>query len=83
MLVGDVARGMALLREIPRYAIVRRGLLAMSPAHAGAFLRTRPELVTPDVQLFFSPASFEGGRSGQAPLERLPGMTCEIGRAHV
>jgi len=28
------------------------------------------------VQLFFSPASFEGGRSGQAPLERLPGMTC-------
>jgi choline dehydrogenase len=28
------------------------------------------------MQLFFSPASFEGGRSGRAPLETLPGMTC-------
>jgi choline dehydrogenase len=74
--LNERARGLALLCEVLRYAVARRGLLAMSPAHAGAFLRTRPELATPDMQLFFSPASFEGGRSGQAPLERLPGMTC-------
>jgi choline dehydrogenase len=28
------------------------------------------------MQLFVSPASYEGGRSGQAPLEREPGMSC-------
>jgi choline dehydrogenase len=74
--LNERAHGVALLREVLRYVLSRRGLLAMSPAHAGAFLRTRPELATPDMQLFFSPASFEGGRSGQAPLEKLPGMTC-------
>ena len=74
--LNERARGVPLLREMLRYALTRRGLLAMSPAHAGAFLRTRPELATPDMRLFFSPASFEGGRSGQAPLEKLPGMTC-------
>ncbi len=74
--LNERSHGLPLAREILRYLLTRRGLLAMSPAHAGAFLRTRPELATPDIQLFFSPASFEGGRSGRAPLESLPGMTC-------
>ena len=74
--LNERSRGLPLVAEVLRYAVTRRGLLAMSPAHAGAFLRTRPELATPDMQLFFSPASFEGGRPGQAPLEREPGMTC-------
>ena len=73
--LNERARGLPLVREALRYLLTRRGLLAMSPAHAGAFLRTRPELVTPDIQLFVSPASFEGARTGQAPLEKLPGMT--------
>ncbi len=74
--LNERSRGLPLVGEVLRYLATRRGLLAMSPAHAGAFLRTRPELATPDMQLFFSPASYEGGRTGQAPLERLPGMTC-------
>ncbi|MEM7024414.1 MAG: GMC family oxidoreductase N-terminal domain-containing protein [Pseudomonadota bacterium] len=73
--LNERARGLPLVAEVLRYLVTRRGLLAMSPAHAGAFLRTRPELATPDIQLFVSPASFEGGRSGQDPLEKLPGMT--------
>lgn len=74
--LNERARGLALLGEMFRYALTRRGLLAMSPAHAGAFARTRPELATPDMQYFFTPASYEGGRSGRAPLERQPGMSC-------
>jgi choline dehydrogenase len=74
--LNERAHGLPLAKEVLRYALFRRGLLAMSPAHGGAFLRTRPELATPDVQLLFSPASFEGGRAGAAPLETLPGMTC-------
>jgi choline dehydrogenase len=74
--LNELTRGLPLLGQILRYAVTRRGLLAMSPAHAGGFLRTRPELATPDMQLLFAPASYEGGRTGRAPLERLPGMTC-------
>jgi choline dehydrogenase len=74
--LNERARGLALLGEVLRYALSRRGLLAMSPAHAGAFARTRPELATPDMQYFFTPASYEDGRSGRAPLEREPGMSC-------
>jgi choline dehydrogenase len=74
--LNELTRGLPLLGQILRYAVTRRGLLAMSPAHAGGFLRTRPELATPDMQLLFAPASSEGGRTGRAPLERLPGGTC-------
>lgn len=74
--LNERSRGLPLLAEILKYALTRRGLLAMSPAHGGAFARTRPELATPDVQLFFAPASYESGKVGRAALERVPGMTC-------
>jgi choline dehydrogenase len=74
--LNERAHGLPLAMEVLKYALFQRGLLAMSPAHGGAFLRTRPELATPDLQLLFSPASFEDGRAGAAPLETLPGMTC-------
>ena len=73
--LNERSRGLRLAGEILKYALFRRGLLAMSPGHGAAFVRTRPELATPDVQFFFSPASYEGGLSGRAPLERAPGMT--------
>ena len=73
--LNERSRGLRLVGELLKYALLRRGLLAMSPGHGAAFLRTRPELATPDVQFFFSPASYEGGQSGRAPLERAPGMT--------
>jgi len=36
-----------------RYVFSRRGLLTIGAGYAGAFLRTRPELATPDVQIHF------------------------------
>lgn len=76
--LNERARGLSLMAEIARYFLTGRGLLAMSPAHAGAFARTREELATPDVQYFFAPASYEGGQTGRAPLEKAPGMTCGV-----
>ena len=35
-----------------RYVLLRRGPLTVSAGYAGAFLRTRPELSRPDVQLY-------------------------------
>ena len=36
-----------------RYVFSRKGLLTIGAGYAGAFLRTRPELATPDVQIHF------------------------------
>ena len=36
-----------------RYVLSRKGLLTIGAGYAGAFLRTRPELATPDVQISF------------------------------
>ncbi len=36
-----------------RYALLRRGPLTVSAGYAGAFVRTRPDVPRPDVQLYF------------------------------
>jgi choline dehydrogenase-like flavoprotein len=43
----------ALLAAIARYRRERRGMVATNGAEAGGFLKTRPELELPDVQLHF------------------------------
>ena len=74
--LNERAAGLPLLREVLRYAAVparpagdEPGACGRVPAHPAGARHAR-------LQLFFAPASFEGGRTGQAPLERLPGMTC-------
>jgi choline dehydrogenase len=52
-------------------------LLAFSPAHVGAFLRSRPGLDHPDLQIVFAPASYEEG-DVTGRLEPHPGMTCGV-----
>jgi choline dehydrogenase-like flavoprotein len=42
-----------LLREIGRWRRERRGMLTSNFAEAGAFVRTRPDLARPDLQLHF------------------------------
>ena len=75
--LNERARLPRLWWEIAAWMVSGRGLLAFSPAHVGAFLRSRPELEEPDLQIVFTPASYgEGGVTGQ--LEPLPGMTCGV-----
>lgn len=52
----------ALLWSPLEYLLFRRGLLASNLAYAGAFLRTRPTLRRPDVQLIFWPAHKPPGK---------------------
>lgn len=42
-----------MLREILRYRRQRRGMLTSNFAEGGGFLKTRPELAVPDIQLHF------------------------------
>ncbi len=41
-----------------QYAFGRHGIFAMSVNHAGAFVRTRPGLARPNMQVYFNPLSY-------------------------
>jgi choline dehydrogenase len=45
-----------------RYLLTRSGPLSMSVNQGGGFVRSRPELPAPDMQLYFNPASYSGTR---------------------
>jgi choline dehydrogenase-like flavoprotein len=58
-----------------RYILSRKGLLTIGAGYAGAFLRTRPELATPDVQIHFLIFSAD---SAGAALHAFPGFMTSI-----
>lgn len=53
-----------------RYVFARRGPLSMSVNQAGGFVRSRPGLSRPDMQLYFSPLSYTRTPAGTRPLMR-------------
>jgi choline dehydrogenase len=66
-------RGWRLAAEAAKFVLFRRGLLAICAAQLCAFVRSRPELDLPDLELTITPWSFEAGKVGV--LEREPGMS--------
>jgi choline dehydrogenase len=58
-----------------RYIVSRKGLLTIGAGYAGAFLRTRPDLETPDVQLHF--LIFSADAAG-ASLHSFPGFMTSV-----
>ncbi len=58
-----------------RYLTTRKGLLTIGAGYAGAFLRTRPELATPDMQIHF--LIFSADTAGAA-LHEFPGFMASI-----
>ncbi len=52
---NDRARGLGLAWQVLRYGLTGKGFLALPSGPVLAFLRTREELETPDVQLHFVP----------------------------
>ncbi|MBS29146.1 MAG: choline dehydrogenase [Alphaproteobacteria bacterium] len=71
--LNERSHGLALMREVARYAIKRTGLLAMSPSQVFVFWKSNPTLDLPDLQLIFTPASYKDGKI--AELDDYPGMT--------
>jgi choline dehydrogenase len=60
-----------------RYVLARSGPLSMSVNQGGGFVRSRPELRGPDLQLYFNPASYTGTRERTRRLmrpDRFPGF---------
>ena len=76
--VNELSRGWRLVREAARYAINRKGLLALSAAHIQAYVRTRPGLAGPDVQFHILPATMDVEKltlHQVMELEKHPGLT--------
>ncbi|MFM9941423.1 MAG: GMC family oxidoreductase [Hyphomicrobiaceae bacterium] len=72
--VNEQSRGLRLAWQAARWALFGDGILTYSAGNGIGFLRTKPEMTRPDVQISFAPASYPQGRIGA--LEKDPGMTC-------
>ncbi|MCA3619447.1 MAG: GMC family oxidoreductase N-terminal domain-containing protein [Methylobacterium sp.] len=60
-----------------RYLLFRNGPLALSVNQAGGFVRSRPGLAAPNMQLYFSPLSYSRTPPGTRPLmrpDKFPGF---------
>ena len=74
--LNEDTRGARFALAALQYGATRRGAFTYTAGIAHAFVRTRPELETPDLQFDFSHASHVPGKKGT--LEREPGMTLSV-----
>jgi choline dehydrogenase len=74
--INKLARGIRLGREIARFFLEGRGALTFGVTTAQVFCRSSPEKASPDLQLLFTPASYDPSKFGA--LEREDGMTVAV-----
>jgi choline dehydrogenase len=74
--LNEQTRGLALAKEVVKYYAQRRGVLTFTGAIAHGFVRTGPELAVPDVQYFFTHASYADPQVRE--FDRTPGMTLSL-----
>jgi choline dehydrogenase len=74
--INQLARGPRLAVEVARFALTGRGALTFGVTSAQVFCRSREGLASPDLQLLFTPASYDAARFGE--LEKAAGMTVAI-----
>ncbi len=87
--INETSRGWRLGREIIRWMAGKPSILALSPSLVHVFTRSAPGLNRTDLQILFTPASYQEGKV--YVLEDQPGMTCgarpqrpsSIGTVHV
>ena len=70
---NERVRGVNLVKEVVKYALLRKGALALTPTLIYCFWKSDQSLDYSDIQLTFTPASYPKGlRTG---LDRFPGAT--------
>ena len=74
--INRLARGVRLAAEAARFAIQGRGALTFGVTTAQVFCRSTPEKASPDLQLLFTPASYDATKFGE--LEQEDGMTVAV-----
>ena len=73
---NDRVRGLRALGEGLKYIVGRKGVLSLPTLPIGAFVRTRPELASPDVQFQILPATYQAVEDRK--LDREPGVTVGV-----
>jgi len=76
--LNQQAQGIRVLWEAAKYLLTRRGVLTFTAGICHGFVKTRPELETPDVQFHFAHASYNTSRQRRGVLEKEPGMTVAV-----
>jgi choline dehydrogenase len=74
--INELSRGPRLLRELGRFVFGGRGALTFGVTTAQVFCRSSDAKASPDLQLLFTPASYDTGKFGV--LEDKPGMTVAV-----
>ncbi|MBX9945584.1 MAG: GMC family oxidoreductase N-terminal domain-containing protein [Reyranella sp.] len=71
--INERSKGLALVGEVLKYAIARKGILALNPTLVYVFWKSDERVDNYDLQLTFTPASYKEGV--QSTLDDFPGMT--------
>ena len=74
--INKLSRGVRLAREVARFFLAGNGALTFGITTAQVFTKSRPELASPDLQLLFTPASYDPAKF--LALEQDDGMTVAI-----
>ena len=74
--VNQLRRGARLMREVARWCLFGTGALTFGVSTASVFARMREGRISPDLQILFTPGSYDRSRFGE--LEREPGMTAAV-----
>jgi choline dehydrogenase len=71
--INERSHGLALVGEVLKYAIARKGILSLNPTLVYVFWKSDERVDNYDLQLTFTPASYKEGV--QSTLDDFPGMT--------
>jgi choline dehydrogenase-like flavoprotein len=74
--LNEMSRGWRLAREVAKYFSAKKGILTLGTGLVHGFLKTGPEVPTPDAQYFMVHASY--ANAAERVLDRLPGMTIGV-----
>jgi choline dehydrogenase len=71
--INERSHGLKLVGEVLKYAVSRKGILALNPTLIYVFWKSDERVDNYDLQLTFTPASYKEGV--QSTLDDFPGMT--------
>ena len=71
--LNEQTRGLSLAAEVLKYVVAKRGVLTYTAGIIYGFVRSRPELASPDIQYHIAHASFKDAK--RRILDREPGLT--------
>jgi choline dehydrogenase len=74
--INEMSRGVRLVGEVAKWVVTGNGALTFGVSSAQLFCRSREGLASPDIQLLFSPASYDPSVFGK--LEQEPGATVAV-----